>query len=370
MTTLVPAAPVKATAAPRPLLQRKCVCGGSSRAGGECEECRKKKLQRRASGGGPNEAPSIVHEILRSPGKRLDAETRGLMEHHFGQDFQHVRIHTDAESARSAQAVEARAYTVGNHVVFNQGKYQPSTTEGRGLLAHELTHVVQQSAAPATVQRSSMSVEADSRLLYLADQIDRRRSEAAQKVGGGESTDLNPALSAAPEISQRLREAARSSTAAEREAILRAFSSVMPEAAVQLGKFASSGATAVGQIAKCSLTVADGSDPAEREADQNAHAVMTGNTPLVASSVPAQVQRFADGGALVAAGTAILVADAEAAPLEAAAGPPGWVVAGVGVVAGLALIGIGTAVVYYASSDPADAQPAPPETKPTTDPNP
>lgn len=125
-----------------PVLQRKCSCGGRAKAGGDCEECRKKRssLQRKAAGtapSGPSLAPPIVHDVLRSPGRPLDAGTRASIEPRFGHDFSQVRIHADARAAESARAVDARAYTVGRHVVFGE-------TLSRGLLAHELAHVVQQ----------------------------------------------------------------------------------------------------------------------------------------------------------------------------------------------------------------------------------
>lgn len=88
--------------------------------------------------------PPIVHEVLRSPGQPLDAETRAYFEPRFGHDFSQVRIHTDARAVESAQAVNALAYTVGRDVVLGRRVYVPNTLEGRKLLAHELAHVVQQ----------------------------------------------------------------------------------------------------------------------------------------------------------------------------------------------------------------------------------
>jgi hypothetical protein len=127
------------------ILQRKCACGQHTVAGGECAECRKKRLQGKATGHiGPETAPPIVHEVLRSPGQPLDAETRAFMEPRFGHDFSQVRVHTDAKAAESARAVNALAYTVGRDVVFGTGQYMPGTSGGKRLLAHELTHVVQQ----------------------------------------------------------------------------------------------------------------------------------------------------------------------------------------------------------------------------------
>lgn len=88
--------------------------------------------------------PPIVHEVLRSPGQPLDLNTRAFMEPRFGHDFSGVRVHTDARAARSAKAVNALAYTVGNDIAFDKGQYSPETNEGKGILAHELTHVLQQ----------------------------------------------------------------------------------------------------------------------------------------------------------------------------------------------------------------------------------
>lgn len=127
------------------LLQRKCACGGTPGPDGECAGCRKKRLQRRAtSQAETSSAPPIVGEVLRSPGRPLDHTTRAFMEARFGHDFGRVRVHEDAKAAESARAVSAQAYTVGQDVIFGKGRYAPNTHEGKRLLAHELTHVVQQ----------------------------------------------------------------------------------------------------------------------------------------------------------------------------------------------------------------------------------
>jgi GH24 family phage-related lysozyme (muramidase) len=98
-------------------------------------------------------APPIVHDVLRSPGQPLDATARAFMEPRFGQDFSRVRVHTDARAADSAAAIGARAYTVGHDVAFGRGRYDPAHTEGSHLLAHELTHVVQQRSGNSAVMR-------------------------------------------------------------------------------------------------------------------------------------------------------------------------------------------------------------------------
>lgn len=90
------------------------------------------------------ELPPIVREVLQSPGQPLDARTRAFVEPRFGHDFSHVRVHTDAQAADSARTMNAQAYASGAHLVFGAGQYAPATPSGRRLLAHELTHSVQQ----------------------------------------------------------------------------------------------------------------------------------------------------------------------------------------------------------------------------------
>jgi hypothetical protein len=102
----------------------------------------------------PRAAGSVVPaaggplDILRSPGLPLDPSVRALMESRFGRGFGHVRVHTDAQAADSARHLNARAYTVGSKIVFGAGQYIPQSTAGANLLAHELTHVVQQENVP------------------------------------------------------------------------------------------------------------------------------------------------------------------------------------------------------------------------------
>jgi hypothetical protein len=138
----------------RDIVQRKCACGAAAGASGECEGCTEQRqqaasgvpvVQRRATNGnGVAEVPSIVHQVLGSSGRPLDSATRTSMEGRFGHDFSDVRIHTDRRAADSAEAINALAYTYGNNVVFGRGQYVPDSQQGQRLLAHELTHVVQQ----------------------------------------------------------------------------------------------------------------------------------------------------------------------------------------------------------------------------------
>jgi len=141
-----------------PPLQRKCSCGGGKE---DCEECKEKgTLQRKASGATEmSQAPAIVHDVLRSGGTPLDRATRSFMETRFGHDFSHVRIHADTQAAESARAVGALAYTVDNRIAFDSSRYAPHTQQGRRLLAHELTHVVQQGGGGRTAAKSPRAVQ-------------------------------------------------------------------------------------------------------------------------------------------------------------------------------------------------------------------
>ena len=195
------AAPLQTLAAkPRPpsnsthaglLLQRKCACGAPTASlTGKCAECRsRKRLQTKLTMGTSNDpleqeadrvadqvlagptnpaisdapphiqrltgqvtgqidtAPASVDRVLASPGSPLGPALRQDMEQRFGHDFSQVRVHSGPASEKSARDVNAHAYTVGSNVVFGAGRFAPGTREGRRLIAHELTHVVQQTGA-------------------------------------------------------------------------------------------------------------------------------------------------------------------------------------------------------------------------------
>ena len=127
---------------------QRCGCGKQAVSGGQCEECRRKGLppvQRAATARDPlRGAAPLVDGVLRSSGQPLDRAARAELEPRFSADFSRVRVHSDARAAESARALDAHAYTVGHDVVFDHGRYRPSTSEGRSLLAHELAHVAQQ----------------------------------------------------------------------------------------------------------------------------------------------------------------------------------------------------------------------------------
>jgi hypothetical protein len=100
-------------------------------------------------------APVPAQGSLKSPWQSLDTHSRRFFEPRFGRDFSGVRIHTDAFAAESARSIGALAYTVGSSIAFGAGQYQPTTRDGRRLIAHELAHVVQQATSgfPLTVRR-------------------------------------------------------------------------------------------------------------------------------------------------------------------------------------------------------------------------
>lgn len=169
-------------------LQRVCACGNHAMAGGECTACARKKtmLQRKLTMGAGNDPlereadriagqvmtmrvataagtvssriqragqqagqmdsiPASVDRVLTGSGRPLDLTLRQDMEQRFGHDFSRVRIHTGDTAAQSAREVNAHAYTVGHDIVFGAGRFVPGTFDGRRLIAHELTHVLQQS---------------------------------------------------------------------------------------------------------------------------------------------------------------------------------------------------------------------------------
>jgi hypothetical protein len=178
----------ESTHTPRAVLQRKCACGTHTFGGGECEACGKGKgvLQRhKARGTEPastnGTVPQSVRDVVNSPGRPLDSATRSLMESRFGHDFSGVRVHTDARAAESSEAVNAHAYTLGRHITFGAGRYAPETAEGRRLLGHELTHVVQQTAPRGAASSSGAHAEQEAEqngLRLLSGQEGLRASAA------------------------------------------------------------------------------------------------------------------------------------------------------------------------------------------------
>jgi len=126
-------------------IHRKCACSGGGGSCPKCEEEELKGIHRKASNSASAQSRSadVLLNNLGS-GQPLSSEIREPLEAEFGQDFGDVKIHTNSNAAASARSVNARAFTFGKNVVFNEGEYSPHTQNGKQLLAHELVHVVQQ----------------------------------------------------------------------------------------------------------------------------------------------------------------------------------------------------------------------------------
>jgi hypothetical protein len=192
-----PKATANVTPAPSGILQRQCDCGAHTVAGGDCSECKNKEinLQRQANCDAPATVPPIVHEVLAATGQTLDSGIREFMESRFRHDFSGVRLHTDERAAKSARAVGAQAYAVGRNIVFGRGSYAPNTRSGRELLAHELTHVVQQASASGSLQGAGLEVDP-------SPSAEREAQEFATRVMSDAAPDQVP--SAIPGGLQRL----------------------------------------------------------------------------------------------------------------------------------------------------------------------
>ena len=134
----------------------------------------------RAAAGIAEDGRSPVHDVISSGGAPLDEETRTDMEARMGQNFSDVRVHTGDTADASARSVSAHAYTVGSNIVFQRGGYEPGSTAGQKLLAHELTHVVQQRSGPVdgTPAAGGVSVSDPS------DRFELEASANAERVMG------------------------------------------------------------------------------------------------------------------------------------------------------------------------------------------
>src|SRR6266478_4915797 len=126
---------------PEQQLQNSSADGNAKRDYAEHTHLQTKAMQ--ATDSVETAVPPILHEVLSSPGQPLDAATREFMEPRFGHDFSQMRVHTGVTAAEAASAIDARAFTVGRKIVFGAGEYAPASNEGRLLLAHELSHVLQ-----------------------------------------------------------------------------------------------------------------------------------------------------------------------------------------------------------------------------------
>ena len=126
-----------------------------------------------------NEERSPVHDVVGSGGGQpLATEVREEMQDRLGHDFSDVRVHTDTAAHESARAVNAHAYTVGSDVVFQRDRFDPSSTAGKTMLAHELTHVVQQRSGPVDGSDAGGGI----RVSDPSDRFEREAAATADRV--------------------------------------------------------------------------------------------------------------------------------------------------------------------------------------------
>lgn len=127
----------------------------------------------------PAEQRSPVHDVIGSGGgSPLPADVREEMQGRLGHDFSDVRVHTDSAAHDSAKSVNAHAYTVGSNVVFQRDRYDPASHEGKTMLAHELTHVVQQRSGPVDGADSGGGIKVSD----PSDRFEREASANADRV--------------------------------------------------------------------------------------------------------------------------------------------------------------------------------------------
>src|SRR5262245_22988676 len=159
---------------PNPAIQRSC--SACAAGGSTCAKCdpEKEPLLQRKTEPVSDSSVSVPDDFLRDlgPGEPLDSHSRTFFEPRFGHDFGDVRVHSDTRAAESALAVNALAYTSGYNIVFGAGQYRPETSVGWSLLAHELTHIVQQSRAatvPSRIESTTDRVRTIQRKLRVDD---------------------------------------------------------------------------------------------------------------------------------------------------------------------------------------------------------
>src|ERR1700731_701346 len=148
--------------------------------------------------------PSLVKGVVGSGGGApLDKDTRGFMESRLGADFSDVRVHTDAKASDSARSVQAYAYTVGSDVVFQSGKYEPESDSGKRMLAHELTHVVQQRSGPVAGTPAAGGIQ----ISHPSDRFEQAAESSADRVMSSAPATAQASVAAAPASVQREGEA-------------------------------------------------------------------------------------------------------------------------------------------------------------------
>lgn len=152
-----------------------------------CDEEDAPKVRTKPAGAptAQGEAPAAVHDVLSTPGQPLSDATRAFFEPRFGQDFSDVRVHADSAAADSARAIGALGYTVGRHIVFADGCFAPNVDDGRRLIAHELTHTLQQTRSPASAALHDLPVSRpNDQAVFEEESVAERFSQGPIQTGG------------------------------------------------------------------------------------------------------------------------------------------------------------------------------------------
>jgi hypothetical protein len=170
----------------------------------------------------PRRSP-VLDVVGKGGGRPLDDGVRGEMEARLGGDFSDVRVHTDSGASRSAEAVDAHAYTVGRDVVFRSDRWNPDSTDGKTTLAHELTHVMQQRSGPVAGSETGDGIR-------LSDPSDAFEQAAERGAHAAMTATLAPTSAGGPV-------AAAGAPGAQREATPGSASEEEEEEATAQGEF-------------------------------------------------------------------------------------------------------------------------------------
>jgi hypothetical protein len=177
-----------------------CHCDDASRVNDMCAECAKRRgaVQRYATqAGGPAQlSPSVTRAIKGSSGERLPEANRAHMESALGADLTGVRVHKGPDAANAADDINARAFAVGQDIYFGAGQYDPGTKRGSHLLAHELTHTLQQAGGDLTTQ-------ADTSVSSPGDPLEREAEAVASSIGDPREPAPQPQRPLRPQLTTR-----------------------------------------------------------------------------------------------------------------------------------------------------------------------
>lgn len=143
------------------------------------------------SSGAGNGSLNPISEVIRSPGEPLDSSARAFFEPRFGRDFSHVRVHTGDEASHAASHISAKAFTMGQDIVFGAGQYAPASSEGQRLVAHELVHTVQQERSTGAIQRSPAKHDSGSSIRTIGDRAVSRQAKVAKFAADAQQTLLS-----------------------------------------------------------------------------------------------------------------------------------------------------------------------------------